>query len=125
MRSHGRHRALFILFDNNVPKPLRRSLPEHVVRTAYDMDWERISNGRLLAAAERARFDVFVTADQNLEYQQNLTERLVSLIVLGSSQWPDVQPHCSRVVDAIRMAAPGSYAFIDIPLPPKPRRITS
>ena len=122
---HERHHALFILFDNNVPKPLRRSFRGHVVRTAYDMQWAELSNGSLLAAAERARFDVFVTADQNLGYQQNLVDRLMSLVVLGSSQWPDVLPHRSRIVEAVTTAVPGSYAFIDIPLPPKPRRVAS
>ena len=116
---------MFILFDHNVPRPLRRCLTGHTVRTAYEMGWAGLSNGALVAAATHARFDLFVTADQNLEYQQNLRDRIISLVVLGAGRWRLVAPHQDRVMEAVEAAAPGSYAFIDIPLPPKPRRAAS
>ncbi len=116
---------MFILFDNNVPRPLRRCLTGHVVRTAYELNWAVLKNGELIQAAERARFNLFVTADQNLEYQQNLRGRVISPLVLGSGRWQFIAPHQDRVVEAVKAAVPGSYAFVDIPLPSKPRRLAS
>lgn len=58
-----------VLFDECVPWPLHALLPEHECRTAQQMKWKRIKNGELLALAE-AQFDVFLTCDQNLRYQQ-------------------------------------------------------
>jgi len=63
-----------ILLDQGTPVPLRRALPDHSVVTAHEKGWATLTNGELLAAAEGS-FDVFVTTDQNLRYQQNLTER--------------------------------------------------
>jgi hypothetical protein len=60
---------LRILFDKNVPYPLRRHLAKHDVRTAEELAWAQMVNGDLLRAAEDAGFEVMVTADQNLEYQ--------------------------------------------------------
>ena len=64
-----------ILFDHNVPDPLRRSLSKHHVQTAEHLGWQRLKNGLLLKAAEEADFDLMVTTDQNIKYQQNLTGR--------------------------------------------------
>jgi len=63
-----------ILFDHGTPAPLRHSLSGHEISTAYEMGWAQLSNGDLLAAAEKS-FDVFITTDQNLRYQQNLAGR--------------------------------------------------
>ena len=68
-----------VLFDTCVPRPLRKSLPRHDVKTAQEMGWDRLRNGDLIQMAEKA-FDVLITSDQNLKYQQNLTtESWVSL----------------------------------------------
>jgi len=61
-----------VFFDECVPKPLRRLLVPHDIRTAQDMGWSRMKNGELIRHAETGGFEVFVTADQNLQYQQNL-----------------------------------------------------
>lgn len=79
---------MLILFDSNVPKGLRRLLKGHFVRTAHERGWATLNNGMLLETAERAGLDLFLTADQNFVYQQNLAHRLISLVVLGSEQWP-------------------------------------
>jgi hypothetical protein len=60
-----------VLFDQGTPAPLRHALVGHSVSTAYEMGWAKLENGDLLNAAD-ASFDVFVTTDQNLRYQQNL-----------------------------------------------------
>jgi predicted nuclease of predicted toxin-antitoxin system len=74
---------LRILLDKNVPVGLRRFLSGHEVLTFVAMQWHpQMENGELLKAAEAARFDVMITSDQNIVYQQNLTGRKLALVVL-------------------------------------------
>lgn len=74
-----------VLFDKNVPYGARHFLSSHQVETVEDRGWARISNGELLQAAEAAGFEVVVTADQNIVYQQTLEGREIALVVLGSN----------------------------------------
>lgn len=83
--------------------------------TAFRQGWDELKNGELLAAAEQAGFEVFVTTDQNLSYQQNLANRSIAIVVLGQQQWPTVRPHIQRVVDAVNAATPGSFTEVEIP----------
>ena len=73
-----------ILLDHCVPKPLRQHLTGHEVKTAYQMGWNTLKNGKLLEAAQ-IEFDVLVTVDQNLSHQQNVGGRQIALIVLIAS----------------------------------------
>jgi hypothetical protein len=82
-----------ILFDHSVPLGIARSLVGHIVIRAKDRGWDTLSNGNLLAAAEHAGFDLLLTADKNMRYQQNLTGRRIALIVLSTPQWPLVRLH--------------------------------
>ena len=68
--------SMLILFDHVTPKGIARALVGHTVTKAKDRGWDTLSNGDLLAAAETAGFDVFVTADKNMRYQQNLNGHL-------------------------------------------------
>ena len=70
-----------VLLDECVPRKLRRELPEHEVFTVTGRGWSGIKNGKLLALAE-AEFDVFLTVDQNLKYQQNLKAFNIAVILL-------------------------------------------
>jgi predicted nuclease of predicted toxin-antitoxin system len=70
-----------VLLDECLPRPLKHDLPEHEVATVGEMGWAGIKNGALLRLAETA-FEVFITADQNLEYQQNLRSTLLAIVVL-------------------------------------------
>lgn len=79
-----------ILFDQGTPAPMRHSLTAHTVSTAYEMGWSALANGDLLDAAE-AHFDVFVTTDQSLRYQQNLSGRQLAILVLPYASWPKLQ----------------------------------
>jgi hypothetical protein len=72
-----------ILLDESLPRTLRAELLEHSVKTVVEMGWSGIKNGELLRRAAD-RFDVFVTADQNLPYQQNLSALPVSVVVLAA-----------------------------------------
>jgi len=70
-----------ILLDESLPKELRSELPGHDVRTVQEMGWSSVKNGDLLARSV-AQFDAFITADQNLQYQQNLSTLPVAIVVL-------------------------------------------
>jgi hypothetical protein len=104
-----------------VPYGTRQFLRKHQVETVDDHGWARITNGELLKTAEAAGFDVVVTADQNIVYQQSLEGRKIALVVLGSNIWPIVRNHEATIREHVDAAVPGSYAFIDMPLPPKNR----
>ena len=108
---------MLILFDHSTPAPLSFYLTGHAVTEARDRGWDRLSNGDLLAEAERAGFDVFVTADKNIRYQQNLRDRKIAILVLGTPQWPVVRLHIERIVAALNSATPGSY--VEVILPPR------
>ena len=88
-----------------------------------EMQWDpRLENGELLKKAETAGFDVLVTADQNIVYQQNLTGRKLALVVLGSSIWPVVCDFGAEISNKVDSAKSGSYDFIEMPHPPKRRK---
>ena len=106
---------MLILFDQATPVPIRAYLQGHTVRTAAQQGWDKLKNGDLLAAAEQAGFDLLLTTDKNLRYQQNLTGRKLAILVLGRQQWPQLRPYVQRVVEAINAAAHGSYREIEIP----------
>lgn len=101
-----------ILFDQNVPKNLRRYLHAHAVSTAYEMGWARAVNGQLLAMAEAAGFAVFLTGDRNLAYQQNLVGREIAIVELTKNNWPAVRPHVPEIVRAIDSCGQGSYVRV-------------
>jgi predicted nuclease of predicted toxin-antitoxin system len=114
---------LRILFDKNVPVGVRRFLPNHEVHTVVEMRWHpQLENGELLVAAEAAEFDVITTFDQNIRYQQNLTGRKLALVVLGSNIWPVVSAYQAEINAKVDAATPGSYAFIEMAHPPRPRK---
>jgi len=109
---------MLILFDNSTPRGIARSLHGHLVTEARERGWDRLSNGELLKAAEQAGFDVLLTPDQNMRYQQNLTGRRIAIVVLGKGRWTLVKPHVAQIA-AVNSATPGSYTEIDIPFPPR------
>ncbi len=74
-----------ILFDQGTPVPLRQYLIEHSVTTAYEEGWSNLSNGDLLKSSEYKGYQIFVTTDRNLRYQQNLSDRQIAIVVLLST----------------------------------------
>ena len=78
---------MLILFDHGTPAPLIPFLKGHTVTKALERGWDRISNGELLGAAEAAGFDLLLTTDKRIRYQQNLTGRKIAIVVLGNSRW--------------------------------------
>ena len=92
-----------ILFDNGTPRQLRRQLFSHDAETAIERGWDTLSNGVLLDRAEEAGFEVLITTDQGIRYQQNMSNRRVALVVLMNTAWPRI----SRRTEAIRHALEG------------------
>jgi hypothetical protein len=82
---------------------------------AIERGWDRLVNGELIAAAEAAGFDVLVTTDKNIRYQQNLTGRRIAFVVLGNQQWPTLRRYVDRVAEAVDAATPGSFVEVHIP----------
>jgi hypothetical protein len=100
-----------ILFDQGTPQPLRRGLRGHVIDAVDERGWSSLSNGDLLAAAEQTGYDLFITTDQNLRYQQNLTGRL-AILVLKTTSWPKMRQHIARIQGAVDAMTEGSYVEI-------------
>jgi hypothetical protein len=109
---------LRILFDKNVPVGVRHFLLKHEVRTVVELKWPpKLQNGELLRAAEADAFDVLITCDQNITYQQKLTDRKLALVVFGSNIWPIVRTYSDSIAARVDTVRPGSYHFIDTPVP--------
>jgi hypothetical protein len=106
---------MLVLFDHSTPAPLRDALKDHVVVEAVERGWERLGNGALLDEAEAAGFEIFITADKNMRYQQNLAGRKIAVIVLGNAQWPTLRRYVDRVVVALNRAKPGGYFEVEVP----------
>jgi len=106
---------MLILFDHSTPAPLRYALSGHQVVEAFERGWERLVNGALLDIAETEGFEVLITADKNLRYQQNMTGRKIAIIVLGNAQWPTLRSYVERVVAAVNAATAGSLTEVTIP----------
>jgi hypothetical protein len=106
---------MLVLFDHGTPRDIARSLEGHTVKEARAQGWDTLSNGELLTAAERAGFDVLLTTDKNLRYQQNPTGRKIAVVVLGKGRWRLIEPKLAEVAAAVNMATPGSFAVVEIP----------
>jgi hypothetical protein len=104
-----------VLFDQGTPAPLRHLLPSHTVVTAYERGWSTLKNGDLLTAAESEGFEVFVTTDTNLKYQQDLAARRIAIVVLGTTSWPRIRAAAADIAAAIGGMPP--TGFVEVPIP--------
>ena len=107
---------MLVLFDNGTPRNLARYLIDHhTITEARARGWGELENGNLVREAEAGGFEVLVTTDKNLGYQQNLTSYKIAVVVLGQGRWKLIKPHVARVVSAVNAAAPGSFVEVAIP----------
>ena len=97
-----------IVFDQGTPEPLRRALSGHSVATAFELGWYSLANGDLLREAE-VQFDLLITTDQNLRYQQNLSGRRLAILVLPTTSWPEIREHEAEIVAAVNSLKAGEY----------------
>ena len=113
---------MLVLFDHGTPKGLIDALPGHTIDTAQARGWDTLSNGALLDAAEQAGFEVLLTTDRRIRYQQDLRARRIALVVVtGSTKWSLVRQHADRIAAVVGAATAGSYSEVNIPFEPKPR----
>jgi hypothetical protein len=103
-----------ILFDQGTPVPLRRFLHPHHVDTVSERGWSTLQNGTLLQMAESNKYDVFVTTDRNLKYQQNLSNRTIRIVVLSTTSWPKITPKAGVVLTEIDRLPIGGFTEITI-----------
>ncbi len=103
-----------VLFDQGTPAPLRKHLESHEVSTAYELGWGKLENGALLQHAESYGFEVLVTTDQNLKYQQNLIRRKIAVVVLSTTSWPRIQKSLPAIIEAISASRENGYLEIAI-----------
>lgn len=104
-----------ILFDNGTPAPLIPFLAGHTVTKAITVGWEGLENGELIRKAEEAGYEILLSTDKNIRYQQNLKGRRIALVVLGNQQWPLVRRHVRSIAARVNAATPGSYTEVAIP----------
>ena len=104
-----------ILLDECVPLQVRLALPDHEVATAQRLGWGGIGNGDLLDRAERAGFQVFILADKNLRYQQNLTTRRIAILELWTNHRPTLEKHFAEIRSVVEKLTPGEYSILEIP----------
>ena len=102
-----------LLLDESVPRRLRKALPAHTVKTAVEMGWGGVKNGRLLALAA-AEFEAFITVDRNLPYQQNVATLPITVIVLvaRSNELQALLPLVPRLEEALATLQPRSLVQI-------------
>ncbi len=106
---------MLVLFDQGTPVAIRHALEGHTVRTANEQGWSNLLNGDLLRAAEEGGFDVLLTTDKNLLYQQNLEGRKLAVVILGRSRWSLVRSRMQQIATAVTSAKSGTCTVVDIP----------
>ena len=105
-----------ILFDNGTPRGIAKALLGHTVHEARSQGWDSLRNGELLDAAEAAGFEVFLTTDRNIRYQQNLTDRKIAIVVLSKGRWRLIRRRLHQIDATVSAAKPGSYTDVEIPV---------
>ena len=103
-----------VLFDANTPAPLAWFLRGHEFVRADELGWQGLQNGALLDAAEEAGFDVLLTCDQNVRYQQNFTSRKLALLVLSSNHRPTLRRVAARIGSAVDFVQTGQIVRVDV-----------
>jgi hypothetical protein len=94
-----------------------------ILRTTEDEGWNTLKNGELLKAAHAAGFDILLTADQNLKYQNNLSNVRLGILVLLTPKWTVLRHHIPVIQAALESLQPNEYSELGLPLPPLRRRL--
>ena len=104
-----------LLLDECVDRRLAKELPGHFVKTVPQMGWATIKNGELLALAQN-EFDVFITVDHNLPFQQNLSKFKVAVVVLQatSNRLEDLKPLAPKVLAILSSLTKGAAEVVGI-----------
>lgn len=111
-----------ILLDEGVPIGVRTLVTGFHVEAVPELGWAGLANGDLIQAAEEAGFEVMITCDQNIRYQQNLAGRRLALVVLTTNHWDTIRANGSGILPAVEAATVGSFVTVEMPKPPRRRR---
>jgi uncharacterized protein DUF5615 len=103
-----------ILFDANTPAPLARFLRGHDVVRVDELGWQGLENGDLLNAAQGSGFDLLLTCDQGIPYEQNLSTRKISLVILSSNHWPTLRRVAAKIATAVDFVQRGQVVRVDV-----------
>lgn len=104
-----------VLLDECVPWQVRLALPEHEVTTTQRMGWKGLSNGKLLDLAAEDGFDLFIVADKNLRYQQDLSSRRIAILELWTNHRPTLEKHFPAIQAAVTRIKPGEFLILEQP----------
>ena len=99
-----------IILDHGAPHQLRRALTDRQVDSAFYHGWAQFRNGELIAAG----FEIIITCDQRIKYQQNLSGRKLAVVELTTNRWALIKQHVERISAAISLAQPDSYQIVEI-----------
>jgi len=102
-----------VLFDENITHDLRRALSSLDSVTVQYMGWPGLNDGELLNAAEACGFDVLVTGDKTVQFEQNMRRRTIAVVSLSVPHWPLIKDHIGRIAQAIAAATPGTLTRVD------------
>jgi len=102
-----------ILFDVNMPHPLRQDFPDHEIVTAQFNGWAELENGDLVAAAEKDGFDILMTTDKNLRCQQNLKGRRIAILVLPTNKLKILARIAPTIRAKLNSIQPGKFIEIE------------
>jgi len=99
---------LKILIDECVPRSIKRILPGHDAHTVQELGYSSYQNGDLLKIAEGI-FDLFITSDQNIRYQQNLAGRIISILILSTNKASILKANRERISEAVNAMKPAEF----------------
>jgi|SRR6185437_5154706 len=103
-----------ILLDECVPWPMSNLLSNHACSSVQELGWGGIKNGDLLRRAED-EFDLFITSDQNIRYQQNLAGRRIAILELSTNDVNRIQSASTLIQEALQRIQPNEFRQLTIP----------
>ena len=103
-----------ILLDHNVPRPLKNNLRGHETDSAAERAWQELHNGELLDRAEADGYELLITADRKMPFQQNFTNRNISVLVLTTNAWPVLRRHIDDVNQAVNAMGQNQIRELDV-----------
>jgi hypothetical protein len=102
-----------VLLDEKIAHSLRHHLSKHRTLTASYAGFAGLKNGALLDAAEAEGFEVLITGDRTLQYEQNLSRRKIAIVSLSAISWPVIEPYLAKIAAAVDAATPGSFRCVE------------
>ena len=103
-----------ILLDHSVPRPLKNNLPGHDTDTAAERGWHELHNGELLDMAETDGYELLITADRQMPFQQNFARRSMSILILTTNSWPVLRQRLDDVNRAVNAIGYNQISELDI-----------